>query len=51
LFILGEHMFITVSACMTQKIYGRASQNLLYMAVLDPALTTLQYVMYFRFCG
>jgi len=47
-------LFFCLSARLSQKTHVRMSQNFLYMlpvGVARSSLTTVPYVMYFRFCG
>jgi len=47
-------MSVCLSARISRKPHVQTSRNFLYMlpvAWLGPPLTTVQYVMYFRFCG
>jgi len=47
-------MSVCLSARVSQKPLGQISPNFLHMLpvpLLDPRLTVIRYVMYFRFCG
>jgi len=62
-FLRSIAISVSVYACLymymshrlhISKITVQTSRNVLYVlsvAVVGPALTTVQYVMYFRFCG
>ena len=51
---LSVCLHVCLSACMSRRYDVQTLRNFLYMFMwswLGPPVTTVQYVMYFRFCG